>query len=355
VRTWSRNNRPETAGLLRIRRGACKKADEKGSVPDMTSRALISVVTPFYNEEATVVAFHDRMTAVVDAIPGVDFEFICVNDGSRDATLARLMELARRDARVLVVDLSRNFGKEAALTAGLDEASGDAVIPIDADLQDPPELIAEMIAQWRQGFEVVMARRVDRQADSFLKRKTAELFYRVHNSISDTAIPEDIGDFRLMDRAVVAALKLLPERRRFMKGLFAWVGFKATTIDYTRAARVAGSTKFTGWRLWNFALEGVTSFSTIPLRMWTYIGSLIALSAFGYAIYIVLRTLVSGNDVPGYASLVTVILFLGGVQLIGIGVVGEYIGRIYTESKQRPVYIVRQRFRKPGSTATGDQ
>jgi polyisoprenyl-phosphate glycosyltransferase len=321
----------------------------------MSKRPLISVVTPFYNEEETVAIFHKQITAVVDAIPDADFEFICVNDGSRDATLPRLVELASLDRRVRVIDLSRNFGKEAALTAGLDEAQGDAVIPIDADLQDPPELIAEMIARWREGFEVVMARRTDRQADSYLKRKTAELFYRFHNSISDTAIPPDVGDFRLMDRAVVSALKLLPERRRFMKGLFAWVGFKATTINYSRPARVAGSTKFTGWRLWNFALEGVTSFSTIPLRMWTYIGTFIALFAFCYAVYIVLHTILSGSDVPGYASLITIVLFLGGIQLVGIGVIGEYIGRIYMESKQRPVYIVRQRFQKPADIPAADR
>jgi glycosyltransferase involved in cell wall biosynthesis len=321
----------------------------------MSKRPLISVVTPFYNEEETVAIFHKQITAVVDAIPDADFEFICVNDGSWDATLPRLVELASLDRRVRVIDLSRNFGKEAALTAGLDEAQGDAVIPIDADLQDPPELIAEMIARWREGFEVVMARRTDRQADSYLKRKTAELFYRFHNSISDTAIPPDVGDFRLMDRAVVSALKLLPERRRFMKGLFAWVGFKATTINYSRPARVAGSTKFTGWRLWNFALEGVTSFSTIPLRMWTYIGTFIALFAFCYAVYIVLHTILSGSDVPGYASLITIVLFLGGIQLVGIGVIGEYIGRIYMESKQRPVYIVRQRFQKPADIPAADR
>jgi glycosyltransferase involved in cell wall biosynthesis len=311
---------------------------------NMTDRPLISIVAPFYNEEEGVEAFHQRLTQVVDAIPDVRIEFVCVNDGSRDATLARLIEIAKRDIRVRVIDLSRNFGKEAALTAGLDEAQGDAVIPIDADLQDPPELIPAFITKWREGFDVVTARRIDRQSDSFLKRKTAELFYRFHNSIADTAIPENVGDFRLMDRSVVAALKTLPERRRFMKGLFAWVGFRGTVIDYVREARVAGTSKFTGWRLWNFALEGITSFSTIPLRMWTYIGGSLAILAFGYALFIIGRTFVFGIDVPGYASLLAIVLFLGGVQLIGIGVIGEYIGRIYQESKRRPVYIVRGRF-----------
>jgi glycosyltransferase involved in cell wall biosynthesis len=313
----------------------------------MTKKTLISIVAPFFNEEPAVVVFHQRLTQVVDAIPEFDFEFICVNDGSSDATLVKLAELADSDVRVRVVDLSRNFGKEAALTAGLDEAVGDAVIPIDADLQDPPELIPKLILRWREGFDVVLARRTDRQSDAFLKRKTAEFFYRFHNRISDTVVPENVGDFRLMDRAVVDALKTLPERRRFMKGLFAWVGFRTTSIDYARAPRAAGSTKFTGWRLWNFALEGITSFSTMPLRIWTYVGSSLAIFAFSYAAFIVIRTTVFGRDVPGYASLLTAVLFLGSIQLIGIGVIGEYIGRIYLESKQRPVYIVRRRIQKP--------
>lgn len=315
----------------------------------MSERPLISIVAPFYNEEEAIEAFHEGLTAVTDKIPDVDFEVICVNDGSRDSTISGLLALADRDPRVHVIDLSRNFGKEAALTAGLDASNGDAVIPIDADLQDPPELIPEMIERWNEGFEVVIARRVDRQADAYLKRRTAELFYRFHNSISDIEIPENVGDFRLMDRVVVDALKQLPERRRFMKGLFAWVGFKTTTVEYSRPARVAGSSKFTGWKLWNFALEGITSFSTIPLRMWTYIGGTLALLATGYGVFIVLRTLLFGVDVPGYASLLAAILFLGGVQLIGIGVVGEYVGRIYVESKQRPIYISRTRPRRRGT------
>lgn len=312
----------------------------------MTARPLISLVVPFYNEEDAIDAFHEKITEVVDAIDDAEFEFICVNDGSRDATVKKLAELSERDARVRVIDLSRNFGKEAALTAGLDEALGDAVIPIDADLQDPPELIPALISKWREGAEVVVAKRVDREADSYLKRKTAELFYSLHNTISDTAIPENVGDFRLMDRVVVDAIKALPERRRFMKGLFAWVGFNTATIEYARAPRSAGSTKFTSWRLWNFALEGITSFSTIPLRIWTYIGGTLALIAFSYGSFIVIRTVLFGADVPGYASLMSVVLFIGGVQLIGLGVVGEYIGRIYLESKQRPVYIIRRQIHR---------
>jgi len=319
------------------------KTDGYLSVAD---RTLISIVVPFFDEGEVVATFYERITRVANTIPDVEFEFVCVNDGSRDDTLEKLAQLVANDARVRVINLSRNFGKEAALTAGLDEAHGEAVIPIDADLQDPPELIPTLISHWRQGYEVVLAKRSDRLSDGFLKRKTAGLFYRLHNHISDTAIPENVGDFRLIDRAVVTALHALPERRRFMKGLFAWVGFKTATVEYARATRVAGKTKFGGWRLWNFALEGITSFSTIPLRVWTYLGTSFAVIGFLYALFIIVRVLVFGKDTPGFASLLVAILFLGGVQLIGIGVIGEYIGRIYIESKQRPIYIVRNRIQK---------
>jgi glycosyltransferase involved in cell wall biosynthesis len=242
---------------------------------------------------------------------------------------------------VRIVDLSRNFGKEAALTAGIDAAVGDAVIPIDADLQDSPELIARLVQEWKRGFEVVLAKRADRRTDSLAKRLTACWFYRVHNHICDPQLPENVGDFRLMDRKVVDAIKRLPERRRFMKGIFAWVGFRSTTVEYVRDPRSAGSSRFTGWKLWNLALEGITSFSTAPLRIWTYLGLAVASLAFAYAALIVVRTAIYGIDVPGYASLLAVTLFLGGIQLIGLGVLGEYLGRVYSEAKQRPVYIVR--------------
>jgi len=313
--------------------------------PGRPARPVVSIVAPFYNEGEVVEAFYARVAAVAASLSDVDFEIVCVNDGSRDDTVARLAALAARDPRVTVVDLSRNFGKEAALTAGLDEAAGDAVIPIDADLQDPPELIPALLEKWRQGYEVVLAKRSDRSTDGYLKRKTAELFYRVHNRIADTPIPDNVGDFRLMDRVVIDALQGLPERRRFMKGLFAWVGFRTAIVPYCREARVAGQSKFSGWKLWNFALEGITSFSTVPLRIWTYLGSSFALLGFAYALFIVLRALVFGRDVPGYASLLTAVLVLGGMNLIGIGIIGEYVGRIYIESKQRPVYLVRQRLR----------
>jgi len=305
---------------------------------------LVSIVTPFYNEEHVVSHYFAAMDRLSATLPELTFEFVCVNDGSHDGTLARLLEVSERDRRVKVLDLSRNFGKESALTAALDHANGDAVIPLDADLQDPPELIPELISRWKAGAEIVLARRADRTSDGIVKRNMAVLFYRLHNRVSDHPIPEDVGDFRLMDRRVVEALRRLPERRRFMKGLFAWVGFRVQSVDYVRPPRVAGTTKFSGWRLWNFALEGITSFSTAPLRIWTYVGLIVSTVAFLYGIFIITRTLMLGIDLPGYASLLAAVLFLGGLQLIGIGVLGEYIGRIYTETKQRPIYVVRQTY-----------
>ncbi|AKZ61895.1 bactoprenol glucosyl transferase [Herbaspirillum hiltneri N3] len=310
----------------------------------MTVTKKISLVVPFYNEGGGVHSFARSIAAILAAIHGYDFEIICIDDGSKDTTLQELMQVRSLDPRFTVLELSRNFGKEAAMTAGIDYADGDAVIPIDADLQDPPELIKTMIAHWEQGAEVVLAKRVDRSSDSYLKRKTAALFYRFHNTLSGVKIPENVGDFRLMDRVVVKALRQLPERQRFMKGLFAWVGFKTVTVEYKREAREIGITKFSGWKLWNFALEGITSFSTTPLKIMTYVGAMGTLVTACYALYIVIRTLVHGVDVPGYASLLVAILFTGSLQLVGIGILGEYIGRIYMESKQRPVYVVRKRY-----------
>ncbi len=314
---------------------------------DQLASRLISLVVPFYNEGEGVEGFYHAILPVLDSVQDISFEVVCVDDGSRDDTLEKLVAIAGRDARFSVIELSRNFGKEAALTAGIDAASGDAVIPIDADLQDPPELIPAMIREWRQGADVVLARRVNRMSDSFLKRKSAELFYRFHNRLSDIQIPDNVGDFRLMDRSAVDALKRLPERQRFMKGLFAWIGFRTATVGYTRALRAVGKTKFSGYRLWNFALEGITSFSTAPLKVWTYFGGLGALAAFIYASFIVIRTVIYGIDIPGYASLLVVVLFLGSLQLISVGLLGEYIGRIYVESKQRPIYLVRRHHGKP--------
>jgi polyisoprenyl-phosphate glycosyltransferase len=310
------------------------------------TKKLISIVTPFYNEEETVEAFLNSIKHVVETIHNMEFEIVCVNDGSCDQTLEKLLAATRYNIKIIILDLSRNFGKEAALTAGIEEAQGDAVIPIDADLQDPPELIPVLIEYWQNGYEVVLAKRSDRSTDSFLKRKTAELFYRLHNKMAESPIPENVGDFRLMDRCVVEAFKRLPEKRRFMKGLFAWLGFKTAMVQYVRQPRMTGKTKFSGWKLWNFALEGITSFSTAPLRIWTYVGFMVSAFSFAYSLFIIARTLIGGVDVPGYASLLTAMLFLGGVQLIGIGILGEYIGRIYIEAKNRPTYIVRQRYKQ---------
>lgn len=316
------------------------RGDAKTASSEELKQDLISLVVPFYNEEAMIETFFSAVRYVIESIPNSDFEIVCVNDGSSDLTLDKLLRYSTSDKRIKVVDLSRNFGKEAALTAGLDHATGDAVIPFDADLQDPPEAITALVEKWREGFDVVIAKRAERMSDSYAKRSTASLFYRVHNAISELQIPDNVGDFRLMSRGTVDALKKLPENRRFMKGLFAWVGGRTATIEYSRQPRAAGKTKFSGWRLWNFAIEGVTSFSTLPLRVWTYIGGATALFAFFYAAYLIVRTVVKGVDVPGYASIITAVLFLGGMQLVGIGVIGEYVGRIYFEAKRRPVYVV---------------
>lgn len=308
---------------------------------------LITIVCPFYNEGPGVSAFYDAMTAEFTQLPGYKFEVVCVDDGSKDDTLARLIDLADKDARFRVVELSRNFGKEAALTAGLDAAHGDAVIPIDADLQDPPALIGRLIKAWEEsGADVVLAKRSDRASDSAAKRFSAAAFYDMHNWVSSIKIPANVGDCRLMTRMVVDALKQLPEKQRFMKGLFAWVGFKTITIEYTREKRFAGTSKFSGWKLWNFALEGITSFSSLPLRIWTYVGMAGALVTLGYGLFIVLRTIIQGVDVPGYASLLVSILFFGSLQLMGLGMLGEYVGRIYMESKRRPTYLVRKVYQR---------
>lgn len=299
----------------------------------------ISILCPLYNEEKMVSAFLQRLVGVLKNIPK-SFEIICVNDGSTDGTLTALLDAQKKYHQIRIVNLSRNFGKEAALSAGIDYSFGEVVIPIDADLQDPPELIEDMIKRWENGYDVVLAKRVDRSTDSFLKRNTALLFYKIHNSISATNIPDNVGDYRLMSRKVVNSLKAMPENQRFMKGLFAWVGFNTAEVEYTRAARKSGGSKFNGWKLWNLALDGITSFSTLPIRIWLYLGFVISTLSLSYGLFIIFKTLILGVDVPGYASLLTSILFLGGIQLIGIGLIGEYIGRIYMESKKRPLYIV---------------
>ncbi|WP_279477606.1 glycosyltransferase family 2 protein [Aureimonas sp. SK2] len=311
---------------------------------DVARTPLVSLVVPCFNEEEVLPLFLAELRPILGSVPGIRFEFVFVNDGSTDGTLPLLAAEARLDPAVRVIDLSRNFGKEAALSAGLAEARGDAVIPFDADLQDPPDLIPLLTERWREGFEVVIARRVDRSSDGFLKRETANAFYRLHGRLTDIDLPENAGDFRLMDRRVVDALNAMPESCRFMKGLFAWAGFRTTSVDYTRRPRAAGRSKFSGWKLWNFALEGITSFSTLPLRIWTYAGFLVAAGALLYAAAIAVRTLILGVDVPGYASLAVLILLFGGLQMMGMGMIGEYVGRIYMESKRRPLYFVRARY-----------
>lgn len=313
----------------------------------------VSLVIPMMNEQDCLSALFDRLGAVMDDL-GCSYEIICVNDGSTDNTLAELLRLQRILPRLRIVDLSRNFGKEAALTAGLHAAVGRCVIPVDADLQDPPELIGDMLAKWREGYEVVNARRARRVAESPAKRLTAAWFYWVINRMSDIDIPENVGDFRLLDRAVVDALKQLPERSRFNKGLFAWVGFRQTEIEYHRPERVSGQSKFPFWRLWNFALDGITSFSSLPLRIWSYIGLIIAIAALSYAVVVVVDTLVGGSDVPGYASTIVFILFFSGLNMLSLGIVGEYVARVFIESKQRPLYVIRRVHDVPSRTAVDE-
>jgi polyisoprenyl-phosphate glycosyltransferase len=305
------------------------------------SIGLLSVVVPAYNEREVLPEFHRRVTAVLAAM-NVGREIVYVNDGSRDKTLAVLHELRRGDPHVVIVDLSRNFGKEIALTAGIDHARGDVVVVIDADLQDPPELIPEMVKGWREGYDMVYARRVARDGESVLKKVTAKLFYRILHRIGGIEVPEDTGDFRLLSRRAVDSLKRLREQHRLMKGLFAWIGYPQKAIPYRRDARFAGTTKWSYWRLWKLALEGITSFTTAPLKLAMYCGFFTALVAFTYATVIVYKTLVFGNPVVGYPSLIVIILFLGGVQLMAIGIIGEYLGRMFDETKNRPLYIVKE-------------
>lgn len=300
---------------------------------------IISIIAPCYNEEETIEPFLRRIEEILTQI-NEPYEIVFINDGSRDNTLNVLLNAKQNFKNIRIINFSRNFGKEAALTAGLDKARGEAAIPIDVDLQDPPELIKELVARWREGYDVVLAKRADRTSDSFAKRVSADLFYKLNGKISNVDIPNNVGDFRLMSKKVVEALKQLPENQRFMKGLFAWVGFKTVAIEYVREKREAGQSSFNGWKLWNFALDGITSFSTLPLRIWLYIGALVSFLSFLYGSFIILKTLIFGVDLPGYASLAVIMLFLGGIQLIGIGILGEYIGRIYSESKRRPSYII---------------
>jgi polyisoprenyl-phosphate glycosyltransferase len=320
----------------------------------MSGASRLSVVVPVFDEEAVLPEFHKRLRAVLDALPAAS-EIVYVNDGSGDACTRLLGQIHAADSHVVLVSLSRNFGKEIALTAGLDHAEGDAVIVIDADLQDPPELIAEMVSRWQEGYDVVYAQRTERAGETLLKKVTADLFYRAIHRIGGIRIPRDTGDFRLLSRRVVLALRQLRERHRFMKGLFAWVGFRQVAVPYRRDARYAGQTKWKFWRLWTLAIDALTSFSTAPLKIATYLGLLVAGCAFSYALRIVYLALVYGNPVPGYPSLMTAILFFGGVQLVAIGLVGEYVGRMFDETKGRPLYVLdsHETARSPLGAATG--
>jgi glycosyltransferase involved in cell wall biosynthesis len=306
----------------------------------MSARQSLTVVVAAFNEEAALPLLHPRLSAALDALD-LDTRVLYVDDGSRDRTWEVLTEIAGRDPRVSLLRLSRNFGKELALTAGLDQVDADAALVLDADGQDPPELLPQFVAHWRAGADVVYGRRSSRRGESWLKRSTAHAFYRVINRLSATDIPADTGDFRLVSRRVLDALRSLRERQRFMKGLFAWVGYPQVAVEYEREPRLAGRSKFNYWRLWNFALEGITGFSTAPLRVGTYLGLASALMAFAYGVWIVFKTLRWGEPVQGWPTMMAVVLFLGGVQLIALGVIGEYLGRLFIESKQRPLYLVR--------------
>lgn len=306
-------------------------------------KPLLSIVIPIFNEEKVVEAFHSRLSSVIDQLE-VETEIIYVNDGSTDGCLRTLRLLRDSDRRIGILDFSRNFGKEAALTAGLHYASGQAVIIIDADLQDPPELIPEFLALWRQGADVVYGQRIQRKGDSFFKRATARAFYRFMQTLGSVTLPVDAGDFRLLSRRAVDALNRLREQHRFMKGLFTWIGYRQQAVSYKRDARYAGRTKWSYWMLWNFALEGITSFTIGPLKIATYIGLLTELGAFVFGLYIIGGTLLYGNPVAGYPSLMVVVLFLGGVQLITLGIIGEYLGRVFDETKRRPLYVLNAHF-----------
>ena len=308
-----------------------------------SNQPLISIVVPAYNEEEVLTEFHETVDKALSKLP-IDLEIVYINDGSTDNTLNIINGLMDNDNRITLIDLSRNFGKEIALSAGLHKAAGDAVVVIDADLQDPPELIPELIKEWQNGYDVVYAKRTQRDGESLLKKTTAHFFHRLIQRVGKFSMPEDTGDFRILSRRAVNALNTFKEHHRFMKGLFAWIGFKQKAVFYKRESRRAGKSKWNYWRLWNFALDGITSFTIAPLKISTYIGTVTALSAFGYGIYMVIETLLHGNEVPGYPSLIVIILILGGIQLVAIGILGEYLGRIFNETKQRPLYFINEYF-----------
>lgn len=305
---------------------------------------LLTIVVPVYNEAKVLLSFHHRLEAALTDTPVLRTEIIYVNDGSRDKSMSVLSQIAGKNANVNLIEFSRNFGKEAAMTAGINQAKGDAVIIIDADLQDPPELIPKMVRTWQQGYDVVNMRRSSRAGETFFKKQTARAFYRLMAFLGPVKMPENVGDFRLLSRRALEALKRMPERNRFMKGMFAWIGFPVKEIAYERDPRFAGETKWNYWGLFNLAVEGITSYTVTPLRISSCLGFLVSLGAFGYGLFILLRTLVYGDPVQGFPTLVIFILFLGGIQLLAIGIAGEYIGRIFMETKNRPLYIIKDTY-----------
>lgn len=309
----------------------------------LEERPDLSIIVSMLNEEESLAGFFEAVERELAQLKNYSYEIVCIDDGSTDATFELLKEKAEQDARVKVIKFSRNFGKEYGMMAGLKFCQGRAAIPIDVDLQDPPALIAEFVKKWEEGYDMVYGIRNDRKSDTFLKRWTAKLFYKTYNLMTKSPIPYNAGDYRLIDRKVINAILSLKERNVFMKGVFGWTGFKTCGIKYTRQKRQAGESKWNYWKLWNFALDGITASTTFPLRVWTYLGSLLSFTGMLYALYIIIRTIVRGTDVPGYASLLVFILLLGGIQMIILGIIGEYIGRIFIEVKGRPLYIVEKK------------
>lgn len=303
----------------------------------------ISIVVPFRDEARNVDALFLRLVPILESLTP-DWEIVCVNDGSEDDTLARLCVHNEGDSRIKILDLSRNFGKDIALTAGMAHTTGDVVVPMDADLQHPPEVIPELVGRWRDGWEVVVAIHRRRTGEGWFRKNCARLFYWLVERFASVPIPEGEGDFRLMSRPVVDAVCRLPERTRFMKGLFSWVGFRKTAVYFDRETRFVGKSRWKFWKLWNFALDGIIAFSSFPLKIWGYVGICVAGGALAYSLFLLLRTLILGVDVPGYASIIVCILFLGGVQLFSLGVLGEYLARVYDETKARPLFVIRQSY-----------
>lgn len=309
---------------------------------ELPLKKMISIIIPVKDEEKAIAPFVEEISLHINLLP-FGFELIFIDDGSSDNTLGIIKSLSKSDERIKYLSFSRNFGKEAAMSAGIDYAKGDAVIPMDVDLQDPPEVIPKFIQKWQEGYDTVYGYRLARNEDTIIKKLTAGIFYKFFNKISENPIPYNAGDFRLMDQKVISVLKNMKEQNRFMKGLFSWPGFSVTSIGYERPARAYGKTKFNMWKLWNFAVDGITSFSTWPLRIWSYIGGGIAFVSFVFMMFIVLRTILMGRDFPGYASIMSAILFFGAMQLISVGILGEYIGRLYMESKKRPTYVLKEK------------